>query len=313
MDHVPDHTPAAAAVEHAALIAALDAGDLAGRERDRAAGLVDTCAGCASLLADLAIIRAATATLPAPPRRRDYRLTDADAARLRPSAWRSLVGWLGAPRSTVRPLAGGLVALGIAGLLLTTTPGFLGQVATTVSTVAAPVAAPAGAGSLSGAAPGDAGLNAGPSTAAAPAATTSAGPAAVSAPLATSAPVGPATTPNAAARPAPSAIAVEPPPSPLAAALPAPAGPATSPELTGPAPGAAAGASGFATGAGAADSGSKAVPPEATSAQRTAALPPASGPPTPDRTLPLALSLALLVAGVGLLAANRVLRRRARS
>jgi len=312
MGHVPDHTPAAAAVEHAAMIAALDAGDLAGDERDRAARLVDRCAGCAALLGDLAIIRTATATLPAPPRRRDYRLSDADAARLRPSAWRSVIGWLGAPRSTVRPLAGGLAALGIAGLLLTATPGFLGQATTSVPTIAAPVAAPVGAGSLNGAAPGNAGLNPAPGTAVAPAATASAGPAAVSAPLATSAPGGPVTTPNAAARPAPSPVAVEPPPSPLAVALPAPGGPATSPELTGPAAGATAGTSGFATGAGAADSGSKVAPPEASSAQRNASLPPASGPATPDRTLPLVLSLALLVAGVGLLVTNRVLRGRAR-
>src|SRR5450759_1205686 len=127
MGHVPDHTPAAAAVEHAAMIAALDAGDLAGDERDRAARLVDRCAGCAALLGDLAIIRTATATLPAPPRRRDYRLSDADAARLRPSAWRSVIGWIGTPRSTVRPLAGGLAALGIAGLLLLAPHGFSGR------------------------------------------------------------------------------------------------------------------------------------------------------------------------------------------
>src|SRR5450759_2403251 len=139
MGHVPDHTPAAAAVEHAALIAALDAGDLAGIERDRAATLVGTCAGCASLLADLSVLRAATAALPAVPRTRDYRLTDADVARLRPSAWGRLVGWLGAPRSKVRPLAGGLAALGIAGLLLSTTPGFFGQAAMTLSTTGAPV------------------------------------------------------------------------------------------------------------------------------------------------------------------------------
>src|SRR5487761_2663130 len=265
MGHVPDHTPAAAAVEHAALIAALDAGDLAGNEQDRATDLVDTCAGCASLLADLAIIRAATATLPAPPRRRDYRLTDADAVRLGPSAWRSLIGWLGAPRSTVRPLAGGLAALGIAGLLLTATPGFFGQAATSLSTVGAPVVAPGEAGGVNGAAAGDAGLNAAPS---------------------------------------PPPAAVGPPPSPAGVALPGPAGSATSPVLTGPAAGATAGTSGS-TGAGAADSGSKAVPPEASSAQRTATLQPATEPGTPDRTLALALSLALLVAGIGLFATNR--------
>ena len=313
MHPAPDHSPAAAAVEHAALIAALDAGDLAGIERDRATSLAGSCAGCASLLADLAVIRAATATLTAPPRRRDYRLTDADAARLGPSAWGRLVGWLGAPRSTVRPLAGGLAALGIAGLLLSTTPGFFGQAASTLSTVGAPVVAPGDAGGPGGTAAGNAGLNAAPSTAAAPAAGATGEPGAVSAPLATSAPGGSGTTPGLAAIPAPSPVTLEPPaPSPAAIALPAPGGPATSSVLTGPAPAASAGASGFSTGAGAADSGVKAAPPEASAAQRATALPPASEPAAPDRTLPLMLSLTLLAAGVGLLVANRVLRGRAR-
>jgi hypothetical protein len=316
MGHVPDHTPAAAAVEHAALIAALDAGDLAGIERDRAATLAGTCTGCASLLADLAIIRAATAALPAAPRTRDYRLTDVDAARLRPSAWGRLVGWLGAPRSTVRPLAGGLAALGIAGLLLSTTPGLFGQAAealrfTSLPATGAPVTAPGEAGGAGSWAEGNAGLSATPSTPAGPDAAATAEPSATSAPGAPDAGA-PDTTPGAAALPAPSPAAVEPPvPSPAAVALPAPAGPATSPVLTGPATAASPGPSGFSTNAGAMDSGSKAAPPEASSAQRNAALPPASEPATPDRTLPLVLSLALVAAGIGLFAANRVLRSRA--
>ena len=123
MARVALHSPATAAAEHATLVVALDAGDLAGADRDRALALAAACAGCASLLGDLAAIRAATAALPAPARRRDYRLTDADAARLRPSPWRRLVHWLGAPQSTVRPFAGALATLGIAGLLLGATPG----------------------------------------------------------------------------------------------------------------------------------------------------------------------------------------------
>ena len=98
---VAQHSPATAAREHATLVVALDAGDLVGADRDRAATLAATCAGCASLLDDLAAIRAATATLPAPVRRRDYRLTDADAARLRPTpvaASRRLGSGLRSPR-----------------------------------------------------------------------------------------------------------------------------------------------------------------------------------------------------------------------
>jgi hypothetical protein len=293
MGHVPDHTPAAAAIEHAALIAALDAGDLEGIERDRAATLVDTCTGCASLLADLAVLRAATARLPAAPRTRDYRLTDADAARLRPSAWGRLVEWLGAPRSTVRPLAGGLAALGIAGLLLSTTPGFFGQAAST----GAPVAAPGEAGGAGAGAEGNARLSTAPSTPAGPAA------AATAEPVVTSASGAPGATPGPAALPAPS---------PAAVALPAPTAIPTPGVLTGPAAAATPGASGFSTDAGAMDSAPKA-PPEASQGVRNAALTPASEPATQDHTLLLVLSLALLTAGIGLFVANRGLRHGSRA
>ncbi|HSW42355.1 MAG TPA: hypothetical protein VLM76_07595 [Patescibacteria group bacterium] len=113
------HTPAADARDHAALIAALDAGDLAGAERATAESLVVSCAGCAALAGDLVAIRGALPALPVPARRRDYRLTDVDAARLRPSGVRRLLEWLAAPGSTVRPLATGLATLGVVGLLLT--------------------------------------------------------------------------------------------------------------------------------------------------------------------------------------------------
>jgi len=287
MGHVPDHTPAAAAVEHAALIAALDAGDLAGIERDRAATLVGTCAGCASLLADLSVLRAATAALPAVPRTRDYRLTDADVARLRPPAWGRLVGWLGAPRSKVRPLAGGLAALGIAGLLLSTTPGFFGQAAMTLSTTGAPVVAPGDAGGAGAAREVSPQLSTAPTTQAVPGATP-----------------GPKAVPVPAALPAPS---------PAAAGVPAPSAIPTAGMVTGPAAAATPGSSGFSSDAGAMDSASKAAPPEASQAERNAALTPASEPARPDRTMLLALSLALLAAGIGLFVANRVLRHRAQA
>jgi hypothetical protein len=124
------HTPAAEAADHAALIAALDAGDLAGPDLARARALAASCAGCAELLGDLAVIRAALPALPVPPRRRDYRLTEEDALRLRPTGWRRALEWLAAPRSSVRPLATGLATLGVVGLLLTAgLPGFAGGAA----------------------------------------------------------------------------------------------------------------------------------------------------------------------------------------
>ena len=297
MGHVPDHTPAAAAVEHAALIAALDAGDVAGIERDRATTLADTCTGCASLLADLAVLRAATAALPVVPRTRDYRLTDADVARLRPPAWGRLVGWLGAPRSKVRPLAGGLAALGIAGLLLSTTPGFFGQAAMTLSTTGAPVVAPGDAGGAGAAREVSPQLSTAPTTQAVPGATP-----------------GPKAVPVPAALPAPSpAAAGVPAPSPAAAGVPAPTAPPSAGVLTGPAAAATPGPSGFSTDAGAMDSASKAGPSDASQGERNAALTPASEPATPDRTLLLVLSLALLAAGIGLFVTNRVLRHRAQT
>ena len=207
MAPVAQHSPVTAAAEHATLVVALDAGDLAGADRDRALALAAACAGCASLLGDLAAIRAATAALPAPARRRDYRLTDADAARLRPSPWRRFVHWLGAPQSTVRPFAGALATLGIAGLLLGATPGLFGQAATTASTAAAPLVAPNVAGTAGSAADGSTRIGVAPSPASGPAA------AAGVAPAATSAPGIAGATPGLAALPAPS---------PAGVALPAP-------------------------------------------------------------------------------------------
>jgi hypothetical protein len=116
---VAAHTPASARPHHEALVVALDAGDLAGPDRERAERLAASCAGCAALRSDLATIRGALATLPAPARRRDFRLTDDDARRLRPGLWPRLARWLAAPGSSVRPLATGLATLGAVGLLLT--------------------------------------------------------------------------------------------------------------------------------------------------------------------------------------------------
>ena len=143
------HNPASDAEDHAALIVALDAGDLAGNELSRAAALATACAACATLRDDLAVIRGAMTALPVPPRRRDYRLTDEDAGRLSPSGWRRLVGWLAAPGSSVRPLATGLASLGVVGLLLTAgLPGLGSSASAPLRAVGAPIenAEPYGAG-----------------------------------------------------------------------------------------------------------------------------------------------------------------------
>lgn len=148
------------------LVARLAADDLAPPELDAARAQVADCPACAELLADLRSIALATAQLPAAHRTRDFRLTETDAARLRPAGWRGLLARLGSPGfAFAKPLASGLAALGIAGLILASLPsGFGGSASgTTLSTVgnsvgggaetsqtAAPALPPdaAGAGSL---------------------------------------------------------------------------------------------------------------------------------------------------------------------
>jgi hypothetical protein len=119
-------------------VAALAAGDLELIARTEAETLVSTCDDCAELFADLKVIAVATAALPDVPRTRDFRITAADAARLRPRGWRALVDAIGGARAGfTRPLAAGLTTLGLVGLLVTTIPSALsGQAG------AAPVAAP---------------------------------------------------------------------------------------------------------------------------------------------------------------------------
>jgi len=116
--------PSAGHADHDELwLVAYAAGDLPDRERVAAEELVRACPDCARLVEELRLIRAATASLPAPRRRRDFRLTAADAARLRPRGWRRLLVPLAGPRFAFsQPLGAGLVTIGIALLLLTTVP-----------------------------------------------------------------------------------------------------------------------------------------------------------------------------------------------
>jgi hypothetical protein len=108
------------------LVAALAADDLEPAVRPEAEALVASCADCAELLADLRTIAAATHALPPVPRRRDFTISAADAARLRPTGWRALLDAIGGARASFsRPLAVGLTTLGLAGILVTTIPGAL--------------------------------------------------------------------------------------------------------------------------------------------------------------------------------------------
>ena len=89
-----------------------------GTELETAAALVATCASCAALHRDLRAIAAALPELPAPRRTRDFRLTPAQAASLRPAGWRRILAPFAGPRfAFAAPLGSGLAALGIAGIL----------------------------------------------------------------------------------------------------------------------------------------------------------------------------------------------------
>jgi hypothetical protein len=101
------------------LVASYAAGDATGTELEAAAAMVVGCPECATLHADLRAIAAATATLPAPVRSRDFRLTQTQASSLRSGGWRRLLASFAGPRfAFAGPLGAGLATLGIAGILL---------------------------------------------------------------------------------------------------------------------------------------------------------------------------------------------------
>ena len=110
------------------LIAALAANDLESSDTARAEALVAGCPDCAMLAADLRLLTTASAALPAPAtRRRDFRLSQADADRLRAHGLRRVVGvFAGHHVQLARPLATGLTMLGIVGILFSSGPAFLG-------------------------------------------------------------------------------------------------------------------------------------------------------------------------------------------
>lgn len=107
------------------LVARAAAADLAPSEAMAARDLLASCAACAFLAADLQVIVAATRALgPAmagatvPPAPRDFRLTEADAARLRRRGFLDPGGLRTGLRGRVRAFGGALAALGLIGLLV---------------------------------------------------------------------------------------------------------------------------------------------------------------------------------------------------
>lgn len=108
------------------LIAARAAGELTGRDLDRADAQIATCDACCALEAELRAISRATRQLPPPARPPDLDFTISAwraTALGRHGAWRRLLRPFGRFGSgSVRPLAAAFMTLGIAGLLLATLP-----------------------------------------------------------------------------------------------------------------------------------------------------------------------------------------------
>jgi len=120
MPHVPDRH----ADHDLALVAASTTDDLSDAERAGVTDLLAVCADCRELAADLRALATATAALPVPPRRRDYRLTPDQAARLRPGGLRGLLATLASRRfAFAAPLGTAMATLGIVGLLVAALPG----------------------------------------------------------------------------------------------------------------------------------------------------------------------------------------------
>jgi hypothetical protein len=146
LDPVTDRTPQHAEHDPFA-IAQLAADDLKPSERAPVELLAAECRECATLLADLRALTTATAALPPMPaglRPRDFRLSDADAARLGGRGWRQRLASLRAPRfAFMQPLGLAISTLALAGLLIS--GGALPFLATT-----APAGAPAPAADSSG-------------------------------------------------------------------------------------------------------------------------------------------------------------------
>ena len=134
--------PAGHAGHDRVLVATYAAGDATGTGLETAIALVAACTACAALHHDLRLIAAALPGMPAPRRSRDFRLTEQQAASLRPSGWRRLLAPFAGPRfAFAAPLGSGLAALGIVGILLASTGLPLGGATAGMAPAEPPVAA----------------------------------------------------------------------------------------------------------------------------------------------------------------------------
>ena len=218
------------------LVVRLAAGDTTDPETMVARELLATCPDCRLLASDLLAIARATADLPHPVRRRDFRISPEQAAHLRrpaPLRWLSRVSGAGDPGpdqprrlAGLQRLAGAAVAVGLV-MALVTSPAGIGGFAT--GSAALQATGQTGQGAAAAAAPGLAVNPNTPASAALPAA--SAASAAMPAEGAASpfaAQASPPAGPLTGAAPSPGSAAPTPRTAPAAqASSPAPTGPAT--------------------------------------------------------------------------------------
>ncbi len=131
------------------LISGIAAGDLTNGDVLRAKVLVDACDQCRGLATDLRVIATGIQHLPARvrPERQVFTIDPKVADRLRRGAfWRQLLRPFAANGSALRPAAGALMTLGLAGLLFAAIP-FLPFGSASSSRDATSAAAPAAAAS----------------------------------------------------------------------------------------------------------------------------------------------------------------------
>jgi hypothetical protein len=95
----------------------------------RRSPMLELCARCAALYADLVALTTALPMSAVPSRPRDFRLSVGDARRLERGRWRNWWAVVGSGGDSVtRPLAIGFTTLGLAGLLITASPALLPSV-----------------------------------------------------------------------------------------------------------------------------------------------------------------------------------------
>lgn len=125
------------------LVARFAAGDFEAAERTAAERLVASCPSCRELHSDIATLMQATpAALPVPRRRRDFRLSAAEADRLQGSLVDRLLARLAAPSlGVLQPLGAAAVAIGLVLVVANALPqSFMAGSAGGAPTMGAPAA-----------------------------------------------------------------------------------------------------------------------------------------------------------------------------